>query len=129
MQELKEDNNNLMEKQKWYENEMERQSMEIMHLQQENKQLRQNEIDENKYELWTWKQVLKWMITVENGMFAQYEKSLAKNLEQGKVKGSDLKFVDRDDLKDWGVIVFGDMKALKRHIDRLCQQNDAQIFE
>merc|ERR1712228_324346 len=119
----------LTEKEQWYEEEMKRQAMEIMNLEKENRELKQNEINESKYEQWTWKHVLKWILSLNNGQYAKYETSLAQNLEQSQVNGSDLKLVNEMDLKIWGVVVFADMKSLKQHIDRLIQQNDQQFEE
>merc|ERR1712228_1002108 len=108
----------LTEKEQWYEEEMKRQAMEIMNLEKENRELKQNEINESKYEQWTWKHVLKWILSLNNGQYAKYETSLAQNLEQGKVRGSHLKWVNEIDLKSWGLVCFGDIKSLKQDIDR-----------
>ena len=103
--------------------------MQITQLQRENTELKQNEIDEGNYEQWTWRQILKWILSLNNGQYERYQSCLAQHLEQAQVKGSDLRLVNEIDLKSWGVIVFADMKSLKHHFDRLSHQNNDEEFE
>ena len=88
------------------------------------KQLKLSNIDNLKYESWDYEQIMIWIINLEHERFNKYKDILTKNLSEEDVKGIDLKTVDISDLKGWGVVNFGDRKALFAHIQQLINPND-----
>ena len=110
-------NDELMEDQK--ENKM-----KMDELNEEIKQLKLSNINILEFESWNDKQIIMWMMNLEHGRFNKYNNILSKNLSEEDVKGIDLKTVDISDLKGWGVVNFGDRKALFAHIQQLINPNN-----
>ena len=98
--------------------------MKIGELQQEIKHLKLSNINAVEYESWNNEQILIWIMNLENGRFRKYKDILSKNLSEEDVKGIDLKTVDISDLKGWGVVVFGDRKAMFAQIQKLIHGNN-----
>ena len=75
------------------------------------------------YQYWNNKHILNWIMSLENGRFNKYFDILSKTLSEEDVKGIDLNKVDVLDIKGWGIINFGDRKALFEQIQNLIQDN------
>ena len=95
----------------------------IESLQDELKKLRAKMLDISNYKQWSWQQILKWIITIENGKFGKYEKQLRKALSEETPSGEDIEYINGDDIKRWGVRQFGDIKILLSCIQQLGNDN------
>lgn len=66
----------------------------IMELMKENAELKMKTIDLSMYETWDHKQILLWILSIEDGngnkVFMRYENVLRKELENQELSGSDL---------------------------------------
>eukprot|EP01084_Bolivina_argentea_P249920 418534_1 len=77
------------------------------------------DIDISKYENWSDKQILVWMLSIENHRFSKYKSTLTKSLTDECLTGNDLCKVNENDLKGWGITNFGDRKMLLKNINKL----------
>ena len=64
-------------------------------------------IDEANYERWDYRDVIKWIMSLENGIFIKYQCKLKISLSEWKLTGSDLPNVTKKEWKEFGVETFG----------------------
>jgi len=86
--------------------------------------LRVSSIDMNDYQHWEAKQIISWIMSLENGRFKQYEQTLTESFKEEGIDGSCLKEIDRGDIKGWGVALFNDKKDLAKYIQNLVSQQN-----
>ena len=89
--------------------------LEIAALRKENERLR---MDEAKYEEWN-HQISSWILSLDNGRYAKYEKMLRRHLEDEEVDGTILGDLDVNDFTRWGIKKLADIKYLQKEIARL----------
>ena len=121
VQQLRIQNGKLME---------EKQEMEMKNekLVRENKDLKLRAMDVGQYENWTWKEILQWILMIENSRFVKYKSDISKALSEEEPIGQDLEKVNEGDIKRWGIKKFGDIKVLYEHIQRLVHRhNDGNV--
>ena len=104
----------LLDDQKEYE-------LKIEALERENKKLKLKNIDLDRFLEWDHGDVLEWILSLENGRYAKYEKTLKKSLAEEEVTGANFVDVETSDVKDWGIKSFNDKKALVQSIRELIQ--------
>ena len=68
---------------------------------------------------WNHEDILEWILSLDNGIFVQYQSELTRVLKEENVSGDDLSIVDMDDLKRWGVKQFKHLKLLSKRIKEL----------
>ena len=71
------------------------------------------------HQQWDHNDILKWIMSLENGLFLTYEDILKKSLEEGNVNGKVLNQVEPLFIKAWGIKDFVHQKALYEHIQSL----------
>lgn len=76
-------------------------------------------IDESRYMEWTHSDIIRWIITLDDGRFFHYERQLKTTIAEEEVDGASLRDVDISDLKRWGIVKLKDFKYLQKEIDRL----------
>ena len=76
------------------------------------------EID-NDFENWDHRQILKWILSLENGLFLQYEDMLFQYLTQRNMMGSDLMDIQMDDVNDFGINDYKHVRKLYLNIRTL----------
>eukprot|EP01084_Bolivina_argentea_P142621 250550_1 len=115
---LQQQNNELLDDKKEYELKINELMDEISKLQR---------IDETMYENWSHKEILAWIVSLDNGRFEKYEDELLRNLREEEIQGNDLNGVNEIDLKSWGVKNFKDKKLLLTKIKELTEQNNFNV--
>ena len=105
---LKNDKNELQDERK----EME---VRIKELEEEIKRLKLKSIDTNEYEKWTRDELLFWILSLENGLFYQYESVLRKLFIDENIDGSCLNDMEPYDVQHW-IQDFKARKKLWKHI-------------
>ena len=93
--------------------------MMIESLEEEMKSMRPQTMDVSQYKSWSWMEIFKWIMSIEDGRFAKYEGKLKRALSQEKPSGDDIEYVNGEDIKRWGITHFRDIKILKQYIDQL----------
>ena len=81
-----------------------------------------NNSNYNQYETWKSKDVLNWILSIEDGLFMQYQEKLKAEILNGCIEGKDLSKINMSDIKDLGVSKFADRKTLESHIKKLTNQ-------
>lgn len=71
------------------------------------------------YKNWSLNEIINWINSLENGMFKKYDAILRQSFKQDSVTGADLPQITRNDLKMFGVNVFGDRVLLESHFQKL----------
>jgi hypothetical protein len=79
----------------------------------------------NNYKLWKYDDIVKWVISLDNGIYASYGKQLFEMLKQNQMTGEDLKDLNRTDLASFGIKVFKHRVAILKHIDNLVNGKDS----
>ena len=93
--------------------------IEIKALKEEFETLRIKLLNKRDFREWDHQDIAQWIVSLQNGRFMKYEKTLRKVLSEEEVTGQDLVNVDRADIKLWGISKFADSKELKKCIDDL----------
>lgn len=77
-------------------------------------------IDHKEWHLWTYLEIVKWIIDLENGRYKKYKKTLIKSMKEENVKGNYLSKIEKIDLKNFfGIKDFGDICDLHDEIQSL----------
>ena len=76
-----------------------------------------NELDD--YMKWNDKDILRWIMKLDDGLFVEYKKTLKQSLKEENVKGVNLIHVDKMDIKIWGVNDIEHRRKLFLHIQSL----------
>lgn len=95
----------------------------IKQLKDENAELKLKCIDVTKYESWTAKEIVSWIVSLDNNRFDKYKDTLLINLEEEGIEGAHLCHINEIDLKGWGIKNFMDKKLLLQRIKELTSQN------
>jgi len=72
---------------------------------------------------WTYKEMLIWIVTIENGLFLQYYAKLKDSFEKNDIKGSDIMDITDEDLSSFGINFSGHRKILSKYLKRLANPN------
>ena len=92
------------------------------------KNIGNDQIDNGReYNHWNCKDVLEWIITLDNGAFKQYHDILKESLTKRNVKGSNLKYVEKSDIKAWGIDDIEHRTKLFEHIRSLMNVTSTYI--
>lgn len=100
--------------------------IKIQQLEEQVAKLKLKAIDPSSYMKWDWEDVLMWILSLENGRYAKYEKVLRQSLSEEGVRGEYLRKVDASDVKGWGIKSFLDKKDLCKYIENLLETNAKQ---
>jgi len=73
----------------------------------------------DNYKSWKPEDIVKWIITLDGGVYAQYTDKLLKALKENELSGDDLKDLTKNDLFLFGVNVFKHRVNLMKHFERL----------
>ena len=71
------------------------------------------------FQSWEHLQILKWVLSLENGVFMEYREIIENNVRDQNLRGSDLFHVEMEDINDWGINQFAHVKLLYEHIKAL----------
>eukprot|EP01084_Bolivina_argentea_P200299 342523_1 len=74
------------------------------------------------YKLWSYEDIVLWILSLENGRFKKYEDILSETLKRECITGNLLGQVETSNIKDWGIKQFADKKCLFDHIKSLIEQ-------
>eukprot|EP01084_Bolivina_argentea_P290428 498874_1 len=99
--------------------------------QKNNSKLIENPGDEfidKHYTKWTTKNVLDWILNLDDGKFKSYEQKLSETLVAEQINGNDICDLDKDDLHRLGVEHFKLKKSLMDHIKCLCQSDAHAVY-
>ena len=69
-----------------------------------------------------------WIITIENGQFTKYEKLLRLVFKKEGVNGSQIEYIDKGELRGWGVELFIDRVNIYKNMQNLINKNQKQQF-
>ena len=87
--------------------------IKILNLKKDNESLKLNKkLDVNNYETWTNVDVIHWIITLDNGVYKQYENLLNKALNEENIDAACLGQIDGSDIKLWVITAFRHCKAI-----------------
>eukprot|EP01084_Bolivina_argentea_P140467 246923_1 len=70
---------------------------------------------------WNENDILMWIMSLENGRFKKYESILLSALKEQEVMGDDLKYVNENDIFNWGIKKIKDKKVLYSKIKWLTE--------
>lgn len=87
------------------------------------------DVDVSKYMEWDHKMICEWIMTLDNGLYVQYRQVLEQSLSSKDKKGSELKDVDRWEIKDWGITTHEDKQKLYDHIQTLTATQEADGYK
>ena len=76
-------------------------------------------IDTRNYLNWNDEDILRWIMSLDDGLFNMYEDILRKSFREEGVTGKDLNRVEPLDIKCWGIMDFRHKKSLYEHIQSL----------
>ena len=80
---------------------------------------------ETDFRSWDHQHILNWIMELEDGMFIKYKDVLEHSLKEKNVRGMELQYVERGDIKMWGIKDFEHRRKLCQHIERL-RSNDIE---
>ena len=72
-----------------------------------------------QYTEWTSSDVVKWILSLNNGLFIQYNDILNETLTEEDISGDDLMNIEKADIKRWGIIKFKHIQILYDHFQQL----------
>ena len=122
---LKRDNNRLKVQNSQYFEEQKAAETRIQELQERVRELyaETERINVSEFMQWNWRQILKWICSVENRRFEKYEDILQIALAESEIMGDDLMTINQLDIKGWGIRNIKDQKNLCTHIQKLARRN------
>ena len=77
------------------------------------------ESDIENFEKWNHTQIVKWVMTLENGLLMDYEDILSDNLKRLEVTGMDLMNIEEEDVTKWGIDKYVQVKMVYKNIKSL----------
>ena len=77
---------------------------------------------------WNATDIHEWILSIDAVRFGKY-KNLKQRLNEEQLSGNDLIFVTEQDVKDFGINVFGDRKLLFSSIQELTKQKSSSPFD
>eukprot|EP01084_Bolivina_argentea_P058139 106166_1 len=88
-------------------------------LEQINKKNTQCSLDLLDYTLWTWHDVLQWIVSIQNGKFEKYQEVLQVNLKLENIDGSCIKCLTVNDIHRIGIVDYKDKQVILECIANL----------
>lgn len=71
------------------------------------------------YKLWSSADVIEWIIAIDSCRFEKYREPLANSFKDNNFNGESIVDLDREDLKDYGIINLEDRKTIYNEIIQL----------
>ena len=68
---------------------------------------------------WTSDQCVDWICNLNDGKYSKYDQILRPIFKKEGVNGSALKFIDKQELRGWGIESFMDRKNIEQQIKKL----------
>merc|ERR1711902_391765 len=84
---------------------------------------RMKNINTTKYREWSSDEVVDWLISLEDGKFLKYEDMFRVIFNQQGVDGSTIGYIDKSELKGWGIDSFSDRARIHENIQNLINKN------
>ena len=81
-------------------------------------------IDIDRWYEWNYTDILNWIMSLEHGLFIQYQGVLSQILQEEDVKGDTLENVKEIDMERWGITKKQNQQLLLRKIKRLTDSKD-----
>ena len=81
-------------------------------------------IEVMNYEDWNPREIVMWIMSLDNNRFNKYKDALSRHLNEEEIIGSDLKEINEIDLQRWKITSFRDKKLLLQRIKELTERND-----
>ena len=75
--------------------------------------------DSNHYKKWSSADTVKWIISIDPSKFEKYREVLAISFEKSNFDGKSLVDLDREDLKEYGIINLDDRKVIYKAVIQL----------
>jgi len=75
------------------------------------------------WKAWSPPDIIKWIISLDGGVYAQYTDKLLKSFSENQMQGEDLKDLTKNDLFLFGVSVFKHRVQLMKHFENLMSGN------
>lgn len=96
-------------------------------------ELKQIELDENSthYKTWSSADTVEWIISIDPSKFEQYREILTTSFAKINFSGKSLVDLDREDLKEYGIINLEDRKVIYKAIIQLMatqKKRDSKIL-
>eukprot|EP01083_Nonionella_stella_P139793 427216_1 len=89
-----------------------------------NKLKRLRRINLSNYLNWSDDDIMDWILTLEEGRYEKYEKKLRAVFNEEGVCGQAMPFIDKPELKGWGITNFMDRNNIYQHLQDLVAQNN-----
>ena len=80
-------------------------------------------IDPSRYLQWSCDELVLWICSLDNGRYSQYKDKLLTAFREQGVNGTAIHYMDKSDLKGFGVDAFGDRGNIYEHIQNLVNKN------
>eukprot|EP01083_Nonionella_stella_P004454 12890_1 len=121
---LREMYNQLLNQQHLTENELKKVQNENKELATRYNELLQNNNRREDYRLWTAKDLVHWIINLDELRYTQYAQSLMSNLVKEEIDGSCLKDLEKNDLHRFGITKFKDKRDIHQSIQELVSEHN-----
>ena len=82
--------------------------------------------DKKNYIKWSYKNVYKWIINLDDGKYKKKYKSIKDELKRRQVNGKTLKYLNKQTLYDIGIIGILDQDRIHNYIQELIKSNDIE---
>ena len=98
--------------------------IQIQGLKEENEILKAKVLSYVSYRNWNHHDLLRWIVSLENGRFMKYAQKLRSAFNEEEPSGKYLGEVNEQDIRRWGINKFMDIKDLKQYIDDLVNKEE-----
>ena len=71
------------------------------------------------FEHWTYVQISQWIMTLENGLLMDYKDIIQESLKNLDLKGIDLIYIEKEDIRQWGIDEFVHINLIYESIKSL----------
>ena len=86
-----------------------------------------NSIDPNRYLEWNTEELVLWICGLDNGKFKKYKDRLIDAFKEQGVDGKGVEFLDKQELRGFGIDSFMDRGLIYKHIQGLSANNNIKI--
>ena len=86
-------------------------------------QNKMNQIDPTRYLEWTSTDLVLWICNLDNGRYEQYKDKLLPAFKKQGVDGKGMRYLDKQDLMEFGVEIFMDRSVIYEHIQNVVNNN------
>eukprot|EP01083_Nonionella_stella_P054256 143288_1 len=100
--------------------------LELIRVKKENQQLKAT-MNTSNYVEWTHSELVHWIISIDDGAYAQYEHGLRLLFAKENVNGAVISLISKSDLKDWGIHDFAHRSKIYKQIQKLINQQNKAI--